>query len=186
VEAPEGVRAALLALPTLYGGVDVLARAREVLPRQPEIVAALDDLQELASRLAGLPISFDLADLRGYHYHSGVVFAAYGGNSPVALALGGRYDSVGRAFGRGRPATGFSLDLRELAAQVPDPVAAGAILAPAGGEAGLSATIAALRAGGENVMIELPGHEGTWREAGCDRRLVLRGGAWQVEPLQGE
>jgi ATP phosphoribosyltransferase regulatory subunit len=89
VDAPEGVRAALLALPTLYGGVEVLARAREVLPVEPEIVAALDDLQELASRLAGLPISFDLADLRGYHYHSGVVFAAYGGNSPVALAWAG-------------------------------------------------------------------------------------------------
>lgn len=186
VDAPEGVRAALLALPTLYGGVEVLARAREVLPRDAEILSALDDLEELASRLSDLPISFDLADLRGYHYHSGVVFAAYGGNSPVALALGGRYDSVGRAFGRGRPATGFSLDLRELAAQVPDPVLAGAILAPAGGEAGLSEAIAALRAGGDNVMIELPGHEGTWREAGCDRRLVLRGGAWQVEPLQGE
>ena len=185
-DAPEAVRAALLALPTLYGGAEVLARAREVLPQEPEILAALGDLQELAGRLSDLPISFDLADLRGYHYHSGVVFAAYGGNSPVALALGGRYDSVGRAFGRGRPATGFSLDLRELAAQVPDPEMVGAILAPAGAEEDLSKAIAALRAGGENVMIELPGHEGTWREAGCDRRLVLRGGAWQVEPLQGE
>lgn len=184
-DAPEAVRAALLALPTLYGGAEVLARAREVL-QEPEILAALGDLQELAGRLSDLPISFDLADLRGYHYHSGVVFAAYGGNSPVALALGGRYDSVGRAFGRGRPATGFSLDLRELAAQVPDPEMVGAILAPAGAEEDLSKAIAALRAGGENVMIELPGHEGTWREAGCDRRLVLRGGAWQVEPLQGE
>ena len=176
----------LFGRPTLYGGAEELARAREVLPQEPEILAALGDLQELAGRLSDLPISFDLADLRGYHYHSGVVFAAYGGNSPVALALGGRYDSVGRAFGRGRPATGFSLDLRELAAQVPDPEMVGAILAPAGAEEDLSKAIAALRAGGENVMIELPGHEGTWREAGCDRRLVLRGGAWQVEPLQGE
>ena len=83
VEAPEGVRAALLALPTLYGGVDVLARAREVLPRQPEIVAALDDLQELASRLAGLPISFDLADLRGYHYQIGRASCRERVSSPV-------------------------------------------------------------------------------------------------------
>ncbi|WP_374243294.1 ATP phosphoribosyltransferase regulatory subunit [Zoogloea sp.] len=179
-------RAALFALPTLYGGVEVLARAREIMPADPEIQTALADLEALATRLAGLPISFDLADLRGYHYHSGVVFAAYGGNSPVALALGGRYDSVGRAFGRGRPATGFSLDLRELALQVADPALPGSILARDSAEQGFADAVAGLRAAGESVTIELPGHEGTWREAGCDRRLVLRGGAWQVEPLQGE
>ena len=182
----DDVREALLALPTLYGGAEVLARAREILPADTEIAAALSDLQWLADELEGLPISFDLADLRGYHYHSGVVFAAYGGKSPVALALGGRYDSVGRAFGRGRPATGFSLDLRELAAQVADPVLPGGVLAPGGRDPQLQAAIAALRDNGESVVIELPGHDGTWREAGCDRRLVLRGGAWQVEPLQGE
>jgi ATP phosphoribosyltransferase regulatory subunit len=182
----DDVREALLALPTLYGGAEVLVRARGILPADTEIEAALNDLQWLADELEGLPISFDLADLRGYHYHSGVVFAAYGGKSPVALALGGRYDSVGRAFGRGRPATGFSLDLRELAAQVADPVLPGAVLAPGGRDPQLQAAIAALRGNGESVVIELPGHDGTWREAGCDRRLVLRGGAWQVEPLQGE
>ncbi|WP_374483459.1 ATP phosphoribosyltransferase regulatory subunit [Zoogloea sp.] len=182
----EDVRDALLALPTLYGGAEVLARARGILPTDGEIQAALSDLQWLADELEGLPISFDLADLRGYHYHSGVVFAAYGGRSPVALALGGRYDSVGRAFGRGRPATGFSLDLRELAAQVADPAVPGAVLAPRGRDPQLQAAIAALRESGESVVIELPGHDGTWREAGCDRHLVLRGGAWQVEPLQGE
>lgn len=183
---PEAVRQGLLALPTLYGDAEVLAKARGLLPEDAEIGAALDDLEALAAGLGDLPISFDLADLRGYHYHSGVVFAAYGGRSPVALALGGRYDSVGRAFGRGRPATGFSLDLRELAAQVVDPVLAGAILASGAGSDGFREAVAALREAGENVVIELPGHEGTWREAGCDRRLVLRGGAWQVEPLQGE
>ncbi|KAB2970429.1 ATP phosphoribosyltransferase regulatory subunit [Zoogloea sp.] len=183
---PDAVRQGLLALPTLYGDAGVLTTARGLLPDDAEIRAALDDLEALAAALADLPISFDLADLRGYHYHSGVVFAAYGGRSPVALALGGRYDSVGRAFGRGRPATGFSLDLRELAAQVADPVQAGAILASGAGGAGFREAVAALREAGENVVIELPGHEGTWREAGCDRRLVLRGGAWQVEPLQGE
>jgi len=180
------VRAGLFALPTLYGAADVLTKARAVLPDDVEIRAALDDLQQLATDLADLPVSFDLADLRGYHYHSGVVFAAYGGNSPVALALGGRYDSVGRAFGRGRPATGFSLDLRDLAAQVADPLMPGAILASGSGVAGFNEAVARLREAGENVVIELPGHGGTWREAGCDRHLVLRGGAWQVEPLQGE
>lgn len=180
------VRTGLLALPTLYGAADVLGKARALLPDDDEIRAALDDLEQLATRLADLPISFDLADLRGYHYHSGVVFAAYGGRSPVALALGGRYDSVGRAFGRGRPATGFSLDLRELAAQVADPLLPGAVLASGAGQAGFDEAVARLRQAGENVVVELPGHDGTWREAGCDRRLILRGGAWQVEPLQGE
>jgi ATP phosphoribosyltransferase regulatory subunit len=180
------VRTGLLALPTLYGAADVLGKARALLPDDGEIRAALDDLEQLATQLADLPISFDLADLRGYHYHSGVVFAAYGGNSPVALALGGRYDSVGRAFGRGRPATGFSLDLRELAAQVADPLLPGAILASGAGTEGFDEAVARLREAGENVVVELPGHEGTWREAGCDRHLILRGGAWQVEPLQGE
>ncbi|MBL8451278.1 MAG: ATP phosphoribosyltransferase regulatory subunit [Zoogloea sp.] len=180
------VRTGLLALPALYGAADVLGKARALLPDDDEIRAALDDLEQLATRLADLPISFDLADLRGYHYHSGVVFAAYGGRSPVALALGGRYDSVGRAFGRGRPATGFSLDLRELAAQVADPLLPGAVLASGAGQAGFDEAVARLRQAGENVVVELPGHDGTWREAGCDRRLILRDGAWQVEPLQGE
>lgn len=185
-DAPEKVRNALMVLPTLYGGAEILERARSLLPAEPEILAALNDLQTLAEGLGDLPISFDLADLRGYHYHSGVVFAAYGGTSPVALALGGRYDSVGKAFGRGRPATGFSLDLREMAGQVADPVQPGAILASGAGETGFKEAVARLREAGENVVIELPGHDGTWREAGCDRHLVLRGGAWQVEPLQGE
>jgi ATP phosphoribosyltransferase regulatory subunit len=136
--------------------------------------------------LPALPISIDLADLRGYHYHSGVVFAAYGGNSPGALALGGRYDAVGQAFGRGRPATGFSLDLRELAQGLPAADVAGAILAPAESDTTLAATVAALRDQGDIVIEALPGHDGTWREAGCDRQLVQQGDRWTVVPLQGD
>lgn len=157
-DVSDEVSRALLALPTLYGGADVLAKAREILPNDVEIMTALGELEQLAAELADLPISFDLADLRGYHYHSGVVFAAYGGRSPVALALGGRYDSVGRAFGRGRPATGFSLDLRELAAQVADAVLVGGVLASPTAEPGFKEAVARLRAEGENVTIELPGH----------------------------
>lgn len=176
-------RSALLALPGLYGDHTVLARARQALPDTPEISAALGDLERLAASLADLPISFDLSDLRGYHYHSGVVFAAYGGSQPGAIALGGRYDQVGQAFGRGRPATGFSLDLRQLVLAVERPRGRGAILAPA--EAAAQAAAAELRAGGEVVMTALPGHDGTWTEAGCDRRLVLRDGRWVVVPLEG-
>ncbi|MGE0011555.1 MAG: ATP phosphoribosyltransferase regulatory subunit [Azoarcus sp.] len=182
----EPVRSALLMLPELYGGPEVLEQAVARLPKDAEIAAALDDLRQLAVALADLPISFDLADLRGYHYHSGVVFAAYGGGSPAALALGGRYDRVAEAFGRARPATGFSLDLRELALRLPDPEPAGAILAPHVQDVALLTEIAALREQGEIIVTTLPGHDGTWNEAGCDRQLVMRGGRWTVEPLQGE
>lgn len=186
-DVSEPARSALLALPELYGGPEVLAEAAARLPQDAEIAGPLAELRQLADALGDLPVSFDLADLRGYHYHSGVVFAAYGAESPAALALGGRYDRVGQAFGRARPATGFSLDLRELAWHLPIPAApAGAVLAPPDDDAGLTSEVSALRARGEIVMVALPGHEGTWNEAGCDRQLVKRGDRWAVVPLQGE
>lgn len=107
-------REALLLLPELYGGAEVLRVARRRLPRLPSIDAALATLRALA-RACPVPASFDLAELRGYHYHSGVVFDAYCDGVAGAVARGGRYDEVGKAFGRARPATGFSIDLRSLA-----------------------------------------------------------------------
>ncbi|MCW5594859.1 MAG: ATP phosphoribosyltransferase regulatory subunit [Rhodocyclaceae bacterium] len=185
-DVAEPVRSALLALPDCYGGPEVLERVLALLPGDAEIAQAVSDLGKLAVELEELPLSFDLADLRGYHYHSGVVFAAYCGAHPGAIALGGRYDKVGKAFGRGRPATGFSMDLRELSqldavADLPR-----AIMAPPGNENDLRATIAALRAKGEVVIEALPGHDGTWTEAGCDRLLVLRAGKWTIQSIQGE
>jgi ATP phosphoribosyltransferase regulatory subunit len=111
---PKGVREALLLLPELYGGPEVLRVARKRLPKRPAIARALDTLAAIA-RACEMPASFDLAELRGYHYHSGVVFDAYCEGVVGPVARGGRYDEVGRAFGRPRPATGFSIDLRELA-----------------------------------------------------------------------
>lgn len=185
-DVAEPVRVALLALPELYGDAQVLDEAAARLPQTPEVVAALADLRGLAGSLVDLPISFDLADLRGFNYHSGVVFAAYCDGHPAAVALGGRYDRVGKAFGRGRAATGFSLDLRELARLVDWPVQRKAVLAPAQSSPALQEAVAALRSNGEIVMQALPGHEGTWAEAGCDRQLVLRGARWCVEPIEGE
>jgi len=182
----EPVRSALLALPELYGGAEVLDQAASLLPDYPEIRKALGCLRVLIERCADLPLSLDLADLRGYHYHTGVMFAAYIAGAPAAVASGGRYDQVGRAFGRGRPATGFSVDLRELASRLPAVAVAGAILAPADGDEALSQRVSRLRDQGEIVMTALPGHEGSWREAGCDRQLIRRDDGWTVVALQGE
>jgi ATP phosphoribosyltransferase regulatory subunit len=115
VDVPSPYREALLRLPQLYGGADVLERAAAELPPLPAITAALDGLRHLLAGAPELPFSIDLSDLRGYHYHNGVVFAAYCDGYPAAIALGGRYDGAGKAFGRARPATGFSMDLREVA-----------------------------------------------------------------------
>ncbi len=177
-------REALLVLPQLYGGVETIARARQTLPGLPAIVTALDGLQHVFDAAPELPLSIDLADLRGYHYHNGVVFAAYCPGYPAALALGGRYDGAGRPFGRARPATGFSMDLREIARLVPPASAAGAILAPhAGADKELAAHIAALRAQGEVVVELLPGEvacEGPF----CDRKLARVGEHWIIEAIQ--
>ncbi len=185
-DVPEPVRSALLALPECYGGAEALERVLALLPGEAEIELAVSDLRKLASALPDLPVSFDLADLRGYHYHSGVVFAAYCAGHPGAIALGGRYDKVGKAFGRGRPATGFSLDLRQLCQLAPLSDPPRAILAPAIVDGRLRQAVSALRERGEIVIEALPGHEGSWGEAGCDRQLVLRAGEWTVEKIQGE
>ena len=111
---------ALRALAQLNGGEEVLVRARQILPREPDILQALAQLEAVATQFGGrVSLTFDLAELRGYHYHSGLVFAAYADGYPDAVARGGRYDDIGRAFGRARPATGFSLDLRELLPSLP-------------------------------------------------------------------
>jgi ATP phosphoribosyltransferase regulatory subunit len=110
-------RAALELLPELYGGAEVLDTAEKKLPRLPELGRALKTLRALA-KACKVPISFDLAELRGYHYHSGVVFDAYCAGVTGPVARGGRYDEVGKAFGRARPATGFSIDLRSVAGVV--------------------------------------------------------------------
>ncbi len=111
------IRSAILLLPELYGGPEVLAAAEKKLPRIAGLTAALATLRKLA-RACKLPVSFDLAELRGYHYHSGVVLDAYCDGVTGAVARGGRYDEVGKAFGRARPATGFSIYLRSLAGAV--------------------------------------------------------------------
>ena len=188
-----GVR--LKELAWLNGGSEVLARARHCLGNDAVIAAALDQLEGLA-QLVGrqrpdVPLHFDLAELRGYHYHTGVVFAAYVPGQGRAIAQGGRYDDIGRVFGRSRPATGFSANLNGLmrladAASAPD----GGIFAPVCEDAALQAAqaekIAALRASGERVVAGLPGQTGGAVEAGCERILVPVDGQWVIQILNSQ
>lgn len=174
---------ALLALPGLYGDASTVARARRVLAGVPGVSQALDELEQLIQQAGTASVTVDLADLRGYHYHSGVMFAAYVPGLPNAVARGGRYDHVGEAFGRARPATGFSMDLRELARLLPGVERTRAIRAPWSTDAALRQKIAELRNAGEVVIQTLPGHENGQDEFDCDRTVVHENGNWILKTL---
>jgi ATP phosphoribosyltransferase regulatory subunit len=182
-------RAWLLALLGLNGGPTVLVAARERLRGAPAAVGeALDNLEamaKLAGETPGLPaLHFDLAELAGYHYYTGVVFSAFVAGHGRAIARGGRYDGIGRAFGRSRPATGFGADLRELArlgGRATAPLTG--ILAPPAGDADLAREIARLRAAGERVVSKLPDDGSPATAFGCDRVLMKKNERWMVEKL---
>ena len=184
---PAEARAGLEALLDLYGGDEVLAEARRRLPARAPIAAALDDLAWLARHLRQsnpeVTIGFDLSDMSGYAYYSGVRFAVYGAGSTNALVRGGRYDEVGAVFGRNRPAVGCSLDLKALTAVAPLASPSAAVRAPWGEDATLRAAVRRLRAQGETVVCILPGHEHETQEFDCDRELVAIEGQWAVRAL---
>jgi len=180
---PAASREGLAALLSLYGDASVLAEARRVLPGSPAIVQALDQLEWIGRHLEGAAISYDLADLRGYAYYSGMRFGIYTPGASDALVRGGRYDEVGAVFGRNRPAVGFSLDVKELVGVVAKRPLKAAIRATWGEQPQLRAAIARLRADGETVVCVLPGHESEVDEFHCDRELVAEHGHWVVRPL---
>lgn len=175
--------AALQRLAGLYGGPEVLEQARRALPLLPGVAAALDALQNIIDAIPDVTWGVDLADIGGYGYHSGVTFALYAEGWHDALVSGGRYDDVSRAFGRARPATGFSLDLRKLARGLTPADRARAVRAPWGQDAALVAAVRQLRRSGEIVVQMLPGHEQSQDEFICDRELTLQDGAWVVRTL---
>ncbi len=172
------VRKALLDLPNLYGDVSIIVRARQLLPQLSGIATALDELEYLVKLAGNAHVTIDLADFRGYHYHSGVMFNVFVPGLPNAVARGGRYDHVGEAFGRARPATGFSLDLRELARLMPIAERKNAIIAPWNQEKSLRIKINELRGAGEIVIQSLPGHESEQDEFDCNRAVVFVDGQW--------
>jgi len=179
---PEKVAERLGLLASLHGASDVLAKARSLFPDEPEVMTALDELDAV---LAGVQDAFpnvgvyvDLTELRGFRYHTGLVFAVYLEGRGSAVAKGGRYDNIGAVFGRDRPATGFAIDLKALvddavhsdAADVP-------VIAPQSDDAALRAAVNALRSAGRTVVMDVaPGVDLPNAE-----RLILSGGEWVIE-----
>ncbi|HIJ46924.1 MAG TPA: ATP phosphoribosyltransferase regulatory subunit, partial [Gammaproteobacteria bacterium] len=186
VVSDESFREQLITLNSLNGGIEILAKAKSVLDcavhpaiEQLEKIAAIAEQQQW-----GVELHFDLAELRGYDYHTGVLFAAYVPQKGIAVAQGGRYDNVGAVFGRARPATGFSGDLKNLVAiekehNYPPP----AIFASHDESIALYQEIERLRRAGERVVVELPGQHQSAQEMGCDRKLVQQEGRWTVATL---
>ena len=174
----EATRAALGALLRLQGDAAVLADARRLLPASAAVAAALDALERVAEACPADRVSIDLADLLGYRYHTGVSFVAYVAGLTDAVLRGGRYDDIGRSFGRSRPATGFSIDLRDLS-RLPGGSGEAAILAPAQDDASLNAFVRALRAQGEVVVRQLEG-DAAPDGRDFDREIRRRGDGWAV------
>ncbi|MHB8727512.1 MAG: ATP phosphoribosyltransferase regulatory subunit [Sulfuricaulis sp.] len=189
-DAPAQSKRMLAGLLDLSGEREVLSRAREQMRGAPApITGALDQLETVAdivTQRTGAPtLYFDLAELSGYHYYTGVVFSAFVPGYGRAVARGGRYDGIGRAFGRNRAATGFGADLRQwLRLSSETAVPARGILAPESVDAALTAEIARLRAAGERVVLRLPGEKSAASEFGCDRELVGKNGRWVVQPVK--
>ncbi|MEH6584257.1 MAG: ATP phosphoribosyltransferase regulatory subunit [Halioglobus sp.] len=186
-DVPADTAALLTGLARLHGGEIVLDQARELFAdKAPEALAAIDALAQVAADIRRqwptLDIYFDLAELRGYHYHTGIVFAAYVPGHGSALANGGRYNDVGAVFGRaGRAATGFATDLKALMGLLPAVEhAPAAINMPDSDDAALLARVKELRAEGE-IVINCLSAEADPR---CDRQLVQEHGQWTVKPLE--
>lgn len=184
-DLPTALHKMLQSLADLHGDASVLDKAASVLAEADEQVhQALDNLRQIALHAGSLPgtsVHFDLAELRGYNYHTGAVFAAFVPGQGQAIAQGGRYDDIGKVFGRARPATGFSTDLKTVLSLVDakSPEVRG-IFAPCVDDAALSQRIDELRESGERVLLSLPGQQGGALEMGCDRELVQQNGSWEI------
>jgi len=184
-ELPAKAGDALLALPWLAGDAGVLDQARALLGDFPVALEALSELSELVEVLAakGVNLHLDLGELRGYHYHTGCVFAAYLPGQSEPLAKGGRYDHIGEVFGRARAATGFSADLKMLAAHVQAAEDNGILAEGSLRDADFAASVAALRQQGERVVLALPGADNDPRVLGCQRKLVQADNGWVIQKI---
>ena len=176
-------------LATLNGDISILDRAAsEIQSSAPEIQQSIDQLKKIASvisqRFPQQSVYFDLGELRGYEYHTGVVFAAYVSSYGEAIANGGRYDDIGEGFGRARAATGFDADLKILLAQGKNSYTPGKkIFAPANDDPALQEAIESLRNEGQHVINAFPGQTETAADMGCDYELLSTKDGWQVNSL---
>ncbi len=182
-ELPGDVRAGLRALVQLYGDKAVLVEAARALKTFPAACEALTELSWLADRLGGASVTFDLADLRGYAYYSGVRFGIFAPGASDALVRGGRYDEVGAVFGRRRPAAGFSLDVKALVGAVAQRPLRTAIRTAWNAGDDWRVAVRQLRRNGETVVCVMPGHENEVDEFQYDRELVQTAGQWMVQAI---
>ena len=187
----ENLKPFFLKLPDLHGGPEVLKVAGDALAgANEEVKQAIFDLgflaEKLGKRFPSLPVSFDLAELRGYHYHTGVVFAAFVPEVGREIARGGRYDNIGEVFGRARPATGFSADLKVLSSlskENQQKIKQEKIFAPNEENIELFEMVRDLRAMGRTVIQQLPEQSGNEQDMGCTSRIEKHGQDWVITPL---
>ncbi len=168
----------------LHGDASVLAEAKAIFKAAPQsVLDAIDYVQAIVTRIAkdfpDAPLNIDLAELRGYQYHTGLVFAAYVDGVGHAVANGGRYDDIGKAFGRARPATGFSANIKDMLSTTLQDDETSIILAPCIDDEGLAKAVTQLRESGERVVQALPGVPAP---INCSRELINTNGSWQVKP----
>jgi ATP phosphoribosyltransferase regulatory subunit len=183
----------LSALIELHGDASVIGEAcSQLAGANGQVREALADLATIAQSLSvsfpNLPIHFDLAELRGYHYHRGVVFAALMQGYGRELARGGRYDGIGKPFGQARPATGFSADLKVLARLAGgggghDTYPARTVFAPCVDDGSLRDKVSTMRAEGWCVILELAGQTANAADMGCRFELLKRAGGWELFPV---
>ncbi len=186
---PASLAQPMKALVELHGGPEVLGQARSQLQALgPQAMTCIDNLERIAAlvtrQVKDAPLFFDLAELRGYHYHTGMMFTCFVPEAGNGIAYGGRYDAIGAAFGRERPATGFSADVKRLFALGNQRAQkSAAIFAPASELPALQELVDTLRSSGEKVVAQLPGQNGDAAAMGCDREIVMERGRWVVKPI---
>lgn len=179
----------LLALPRLAGAKSVIGNAREAFAGAPaEVFAALAELEAIAevvqARFPEAQLYFDLGELTGYHYRTGLGFAVFAEGYGTAIARGGRYDHIGEVFGRARPATGFTADLVALhRLGLHNSAVKPGIFALANGSVEFWQEIQALRKQGEIVVVGAGQQKSPLAYQNCDRVLLEEQGKFAVKAL---
>lgn len=189
LELSEVHRTCLSELASMNGGLEVLEKARAMMSSVNGLSAILDDIESVAKRISEdypqVELNIDLAELRGYHYHTGIIFTAYVPGQGKEIARGGRYDDIGKVFGRARPATGFSTDLKTLISlsSSPPEQKQAAVFAPADPDPSLKAAVTSLRNESQRVVVALEGQEADAKAMGCNQQLVKRNDEWVLESV---